>query len=697
MNYILFRIIINVVLVNIFLIKHTLSDSVCDLEMLLIELKQDLDDNGRLDCLRIIEPPSGNIETIDEQNKRLAAQWDSSCAFESSNNWFLSLKKNYGVESLVDETFEPVLGNLKEQADMCEIIRALAKSGKLGELKDNGLSITEDNLKYIDCLGDDESFDYFDSKEDNKLDELESLNYKYISKNKMKICAVNGVSFYKKNMWTILLESSAIKVNKLPNFIKEKDSNSKSRTNFNSSYNDIASKYSEFKTDRSDIDVASRIDNPDNDIANIITSKYDLINKDRSRPTNIAKRVSIIFSSFKKETISIDKWSYFNSGVINVKLDYNSLLIVYSMISSTTVHEARLNTRLEYDNIDQISSRMINGYIKNPSITSAFIVKSQIGDHVIKTQYMTNRDIKFNIDSNNNNGDSISNNSLNSNELDHESNLSTGVIIIPYINVYYHKNINTSEVQLFNSNSFSVFPNISLNFKANKSALYLIMYSLTIPGLQSHIVTNLSVNYNEIKESRSISGDSTYLGLHNAVILDLKESINYSINLNYRTPSNLKTNPILNDWEGQNISVLQLPEWFNLKKILIENEFSFNNDNNWNVFPDLDIDLELEDDKSILFMYNVVVPLIDNSMVVGIFVNNILQVSLYININIKNIQKRSVTSYNGKMYFKAFGYFPVKFDSGKYKIHFKYKTNANVNYKPNTDWQIISLSLLDMN
>lgn len=49
------------------------------------------------------------------------------------------------------------------------------------------------------------------------------------------------------------------------------------------------------------------------------------------------------------------------------------------------------------------------------------------------------------------------------------------------------------------------------------------------------------------------------------------------------------------------------------------------------------------------------------------------------------------------MYFKAFGYLPISFDKGKYKVQLKYMSQACVSYKPSTDWQIISLTVLDMN
>ena len=40
----------------------------------------------------------------------------------------------------------------------------------------------------------------------------------------------------------------------------------------------------------------------------------------------------------------------------------------------------------------------------------------------------------------------------------------------------------------------------------------------------------------------------------------------------------------------------------------------------------MDIDLDLEEDKTILFLYSVVLPLIQKQMSIGIFLNNSLQV-----------------------------------------------------------------------
>ena len=99
------------------------TDSVCDLETFLLEVKQDLKDNGMLDCLRIIEPPNFVVETEDQKNMRLAAQWDTTCAFEAQNDWKKLIKDHYKITGLVDSIGEPVVKDSSGQADLCEILR----------------------------------------------------------------------------------------------------------------------------------------------------------------------------------------------------------------------------------------------------------------------------------------------------------------------------------------------------------------------------------------------------------------------------------------------------------------------------------------------------------------------------------------------------------------------------------------------
>jgi len=82
--------------------------------------------------------------------------------------------------------------------------------------------------------------------------------------------------------------------------------------------------------------------------------------------------------------------------------------------------------------------------------------------------------------------------------------------------------------------------------------------------------------------------------------------------------------------------ILELPDWVDNRAIIVDEEFVLNCDGNWSIFPKMDIDLELEDDKTIVFIYNVVLPLTNKKMTVGVFVNDLLDVrKLYIFIFFK--------------------------------------------------------------
>ena len=58
------------------------TDAVCDEQTLVTELKQDIADNGKLDCLRVVQdPPTDKEETEDMKKKRIAAAWDTDCRY----------------------------------------------------------------------------------------------------------------------------------------------------------------------------------------------------------------------------------------------------------------------------------------------------------------------------------------------------------------------------------------------------------------------------------------------------------------------------------------------------------------------------------------------------------------------------------------------------------------------------------------
>ena len=82
------KIIFKSLIFLVFLISSIYSDAVCDETTLITELKQDIADNNKLDCLRVPrDPPSDKEESENEKKLRIAAAWDSDCSFEADYDW----------------------------------------------------------------------------------------------------------------------------------------------------------------------------------------------------------------------------------------------------------------------------------------------------------------------------------------------------------------------------------------------------------------------------------------------------------------------------------------------------------------------------------------------------------------------------------------------------------------------------------
>jgi hypothetical protein len=434
----------NIYLLFIFLIAYSNNlvkcDSVCDLELFILELKQDLEDNGILDCLRVIKPPNGVIETIEQKNKRLAAQWDTSCAFESTYDWAGQLKKNYGVTSLVDEIGEPVDHNLPDQADMCEIIRAVIKEGLLDNVTTDVTDIKFEALNYIDCPGDPSG---------------------------PKICAVNSISYYKSDMWTIMLDGMNIQINNKPNFIKARSEKMRIAIPDDPGQ----------PIEKTLIEAVTRIKSPsDQELQRLIASQKDFTKTNKHKPQDLWKKVYVKYSNFKKEAIQSNTgWNLFNSGSIDLQSNLDFFVIAYSMVSGFG-DNSRLAVRLTLDDVNQISTRMIQGYQNYPSLTTGFVSSLQMGQHKLQTQYRTSTNLSFDL------------------ENKEKENIITGMIILPTSNLTLKKVINPMEIQLYNDNNWADFPNLSTTIKMSTTSYVLVMYNISMPGMQSHIVTRADIN-----------------------------------------------------------------------------------------------------------------------------------------------------------------------------------------------------------
>ena len=148
---------------------------VCSEDELIRELREDIEDNGKLDCLRVSLSPVDQDETEEQKARRIASQWDSDCSFEAENtgsllinkfqriwfflgegDWFQKLQQNYGLKKgLVDVNGNPVDRDFTDQADMCEIVRALIASGKIDGAGDDVTNLNVDILDNINCVGGD--------------------------------------------------------------------------------------------------------------------------------------------------------------------------------------------------------------------------------------------------------------------------------------------------------------------------------------------------------------------------------------------------------------------------------------------------------------------------------------------------------------------------------------------------------------
>lgn len=156
-----------------------------------------LDNIGKLDCLRKSVTPNEADETEEQRKRRIAAEWDSDCSFEAegtgSANWLVKLMNNYQLKKgLVDVNGNPVDKDFDDQADMCEIVRALIANGKIPEVGEDVTSIDLKVLDYIDCPG---------------------------SEGQTQVCAATGSSFADKKSWLILLDGQSLTINKEPKYV----------------------------------------------------------------------------------------------------------------------------------------------------------------------------------------------------------------------------------------------------------------------------------------------------------------------------------------------------------------------------------------------------------------------------------------------------------------------------------------------
>ena len=152
-----------------------------------------------MDCLRKSTTPNEGVENDEQRAARIAAEWNSDCSFEAkskgSSGWLTKLMANFDLKKgLVDANGNPVEEDFEDQADMCEIVRALIANGKIPQVGEDVKSIDLKVLDYIDCPGADVQ---------------------------TQVCAATARSFADKKGWLIMLDPTTITINKEPRYVKD--------------------------------------------------------------------------------------------------------------------------------------------------------------------------------------------------------------------------------------------------------------------------------------------------------------------------------------------------------------------------------------------------------------------------------------------------------------------------------------------
>ncbi len=191
-----------IIIIKLSLLSNILSVSVCTLDEFIRELQEDIEDNGKLDCLRSSVSLKGGNESQADKAKRIKANWDSECAFESEitdgYDWRKILLDTYGINTFVDvngEPSSPPYQDFDDQADMCEMIRALIGNGyfSFGNSLQN---ISTEILDYITCPG---------------------------SLYQSQICAATASSYPKKASWVIMINGQSLRVGEVPKYIVKRN------------------------------------------------------------------------------------------------------------------------------------------------------------------------------------------------------------------------------------------------------------------------------------------------------------------------------------------------------------------------------------------------------------------------------------------------------------------------------------------
>jgi len=493
------------------------SDCVCDLETLLLEIKQDIADNGMLDCLRVINPPHFVEETEKQKNLRLAAQWDTSCSFEADSDWMTKASKYLGINQLFDSIGEPVQKDFKNQADMCEIIRAAVVKGSF-KIKNLNMQNLPANriVNKIGCAG----------TADGRG---------------TRICAASGSSYFQRDSWTFLIGSNSIKFGKRPKFVKGRPKKKAKKGKKKSTAQILKSLLQLWK---------KALENGAGKIAGMIDKELDPSSgKSSEKEKDHQKENSRLVHVHVKRTITTSigntgSFSPVQGGTISFKLDEPKLLFCFLMTAFTLQQKGKLFLKMVLNGREISETRQGLGLIKQGALTSAFsqVVETD-GSNPIVLGIL---------------GDTNTKADINSGLYDH--NFSFGCLSMPKGSVF--KRTNRNPLSFLVSEAWKKLASFSITIKALSDRYYLIFYNIALKIADTGVLhTRLNVDQKGYQETATSTGQVEEIGNHSAFVVKLNAGSHVAkMEYKYDGKETLTFNTFTDAHYAQGLTALELPE-----------------------------------------------------------------------------------------------------------------------------------------
>lgn len=642
------------------------SDAVCDLETLKLELLQDLEDNNMLDCLREIDVPHNLSETENQKNIRLAAQWDSSCSFEGDNTWIDNMKKIYGVTQLVDSEGEPVKKDFDDQADMCELIRAAVAKNLFGITNLDMRKLPKTFVDGIQCAG--AKGDIYGPQ----------------------ICAATSSSFYNPGAWNIMNKSSAITFDSKPQFV-DKDPESDESKN-----NPWADESENTPEAVNDLNLLSKeqLDNAGGDIAAVINNALngqkgkgngyggdfgengnmdnssEIKEGDDDQENDSSSQVHHYFKRSKHNFGPEKEFRLMDNGEVRFNSEGDKILMGIYMASFKLNAYRQFCMKMNLNEIEVPDSRQCIGNKRNSSISGAFAEK------------YTDSQTKVSVLSLSNGQGSIENDG-------EDTNLRFGAVLFPDLGIYKH-NIGMETLNLPVTNklflpvdSFSM----GINHDSGKPGFYIVItnFSIKLPNNSSFGILN-TINGRELTDTTFVRGPNSSIGLSSTTVLELFPGVNQiGIKYMYIGSKNIEFNSSQEEGRyNQSITAFKLPNGTKVANFKPAGSVNLST-NSWMSF-NINAKVDIQSKKHVMILYHIHIKVSNSPF------------SSRLKVNGNKSFKATLAHIEGEEFASIQGYLVKWLPAGSHEFDIEFLSSSKEMFDPaseGVDKQTVSIKIIE--